>query len=389
MKILFLAPGLLYSQKRPFEKFKQLGTESEIYGISKELAKIGHDVYVIGRFRELSKTGHEIIEGVKFIDIKMPHLKDEIIYETGSLLLYSKLAMKTIKNINPDIINLNDRFSAYFVSKLNIPMTFVTHNPDAMEFYKDFSLENNFLNKYFFPFKKKIEEEVLSRSNMIIALNSDIQNYLYKKGFTNISLIPNGIDANKYRNEGDDNYILFAGRYNKVKGIEYLLQSFLRIHQNFSTTLLLVGSGTEEESIKKFTTTNNMEHKVKFVSTLDKIELRECLSKCSLFVLPSLFECMPVTLLEAMASGKTVIASDIAGPNDIIKHGHNGFLFEKQNTNELKKLLELCLSDKKLREKIGTNARTTIEEKYTFKQVAQQYIDNYEHIFKMNGNIAP
>ena len=111
-----------------------------------------------------------------------------------------------------------------------------------------------------------------------------------------------------------------------------------------------------------------------------KDKLREYLSKCSVFVLPSLFECMPVTLLEAMASGKPVIASDIPGPKDIITQRYDGFLFEKGNVEELKKYLGIIFDDKKLRKRIRENARKTVEEKYTFQKITQHYFETCEQI---------
>lgn len=377
MKIVFVSPGYLYSDKLPFER---RGSESEIYGISKEMVKRGHDVYITGRFGNLKGKEYEIIDGIQFINIKTPHLKDEIIYEIGSSLLYSKAAAKKIKQINPDVISLNERFSAYFPSKLNIPKTFTTHNPDAMAFYKEFALKSNRLNYIFFDVKKRVEESIMSRSDIIITLTKSIREYLYENGFTNTSIIPNAVDAEEYINNGDENFILYAGRFRKFKGVTYLIQAFSEISKDYDTDLLLVGSGPDEERIKKMSTSKNLDDRVQFIPLVDKTKLREYLSRCSVFILPSLLECMPVTLLEAMASGKPVITSDIPGPKDIITHGYDGFLFEKGNVSELKKYLELCLSDENLRREIGKNARKTVEERYKFEKVADSYLKLYEKI---------
>src|SRR5665648_611871 len=103
MKILFVSPGGLYSKNNPFERG---GTQSQIYGISKEMVKQGHTVYVTGRFDDFE--GNEaIIDGIQFINIKTPNLRDGCIYQIGSSLLYSKAVAKKIKQINPDVISLN------------------------------------------------------------------------------------------------------------------------------------------------------------------------------------------------------------------------------------------------------------------------------------------
>lgn len=377
MRVLFVAPGYLYSEKRPFEC---LGSESVIYGISREMIKQGHEVYITGRFGNFKKKELKIINGIQFVNILTPHLKDEIIHQIGSALLYSKAVAKKIKQLNPDVISLNERFSAYFPSKLNIPKTFTTHNPDAMAFYKEFAIENNKSNYFFFNIKKRIEENIMSRSDIIIALTNSIKDYLYENGFTNTTIIPNAVNHKKYENKGDENYILYAGRLSKVKGLPFLIQAFSNISKNFNIDLMIVGSGPDETKLRKMVASEKIKERVHFIPMVKKDKLREYLSKCSIFVLPSLYETMGVALLEAMASGKPVVASDIPGPQDVITHGKNGFLFEKGNASELKEYLELLLSDEKLRKKIGENARKRIEEKYTFTKIADEYLKLFNYL---------
>lgn len=377
VRILFVSPGLLYSKKYPFER---AGSESQIYGISKELVKMEHEVYITGRFNDFKEDDCRIIDGIKFINIITPNLKDEIIHQIPSSLIYSKLVCNKIKKINPDVISLNERFSAYFPSKLQIPKIFTTHNPDAMEFYKQFAISSNKLNYLFFDLKKKVEENVMYNSNLIITLNKNIDEYLQEMGFNRRSLIPNSVDKAKYYNSGDKNYILFAGRLNKVKGVIYLIQAFSCLSSNINMDLLIVGSGPEENSLKNSVKIKGLEKRVHFVQQVNKEKLCEYYSNCSIFVLPSVFESFGIVLIEAMASGKPVIASCIPGPSDIITHGYNGFLFEKGNVTDLKKYLELCISGKNLRDNLGKNARKTIEEKYTFEKIASQYLKVCENL---------
>ncbi|MBT9146139.1 MAG: N-acetyl-alpha-D-glucosaminyl L-malate synthase [candidate division WS2 bacterium] len=384
MRILFVSPGILYSEQRRFE---DAGSESVIYGLSKEMVKRGHEVYIVGRFGNFGGAEYKVIEDIQFINIKIPNLHDEIAYEIGSALAYSRKAVSRILEISPDVISLNERFSAYFPSKLNIPKTFTTHVPEAMGFFKQFAVKSHVLNHLLVPFKKVIEERVMRRSDIIIALNRTIEDYLHTRGFTNTCPIPNAIDVKKYENKGEDNFVLYAGGFRKVKGVNFLIEAFAKIGDKYDTNLQLIGSGPEEEKLKKLVRAKKLEHRVHFMPLVRKTELRErYLAKCSVFVLPSLFECMPVTLLEAMASGKPVIAGDIPGPTDIITQGYDGFLFEKGNIDELKEYLELHLSDGKLRKIIGKNARKTVEEKYTFEKVADHYLKLYEEVLLSKSN---
>ena len=248
MRICFVSPGILYSKNR---KYTEQGSESVIYGISKILAKKGHEIFITGRFKELQESKKKI-NGINFINIQTPNLKDDFVHQIPSTLLYSKGVSKIVDKLNVDVLSLNERFSAYYPSKLNIPKTFTTHNPDAMDFYKEFAIKNNLINLFFFDIKKRFEESVLSNSDKIIALNKYIEDYLKNKGFDNVKVIPNAIDHNKYYNRDDENFILYAGRLNKVKGIPYLIKAFSKINNN--TKLLIIGSGSEENRLKKLLT---------------------------------------------------------------------------------------------------------------------------------------
>ncbi len=376
MRILFVSPGILYSEQRRFE---DAGSESVIYGLSKEMVKRGHEVYIVGRFGNFGGAEYKVIEDIQFINIKIPNLHDEIAYEIGSALTYSRKAVSRILEISPDVISLNERFSAYFPSKLNIPKTFTTHVPEAMGFFKQFAVKSHVLNHLLVPFKKVIEEGVMRRSDIIIALNRTIEDYLHTRGFTNTCLIPNAIDVKKYENKGEDNFVLYAGGFRKVKGVNFLIEAFAKIGDKYDTNLLLIGSGPEEGRLKKSVRAKKLEHRVHFMPLVRKTELRErYLAKCSVFVLPSLFEAFGVVVIEAMASSKPVIASNIMGPKDIITHGQDGFLFESGDVDGLKQYLELCLGNTRLRRNIGKAARKTVEERYTFDRTANQYIELFE-----------
>jgi glycosyltransferase involved in cell wall biosynthesis len=315
---------------------------------------------------------------VRFVDVKPGDLKDHAFHEIASCMIYSKNVTRTAKEIRPDIVCLNDRLAGYFPSKLAIPKTFTTHNPDAMTFYRNFSVEKNKLNSVLFGIKNKMEKTVMSRSDAIIALTKSIQEYLGIEGIERSYLIPNAVDPRDYSNRGDDGYILYAGRLNKVKGLVYLLDAFSQVQNEIDSNLLLVGSGDEDQNLRRIVVSKGMQRRVHFVPMVGKKELAEYLSKCSVFVLPSIFEIMPVVMLEAMASEKTVIASRISGPKDVIEHGRNGLLFEKGDVRELSRLLRETLGDKQLRLRLGRCARDTVLSRHTFEKIAVQY----ERVFK-------
>jgi glycosyltransferase involved in cell wall biosynthesis len=363
MKIIFLSTGDPVFDRYPTGGG---GIQYQIMGFSRELTKRGHEVYVLMRHDGVKE---KVIDGVNFVGVKT-HFKDLIL----TRIIFSKNAISKIMEINPEVLVLNERFSAFLPSRLEIPKVFFTHNYDAFKFYKQFAVRYNRLNHLIFPIKNRVEEGIMRRSNMVLCLNAAIEEYLHERGIKNAEVIPSCVDASEYSDRGDEDFILYAGRLNRVKGVEYLIRAFYALKDDYSHDLVLIGSGPDEERLKKIVSSLNIEDRVRFIPWVEKGELKGYYSKCTLFALPSLFETFGVVLLEAMASRKPSIASNIMGPKDIITSGKDGFLFERRNTDELRKCLELCLSDESLRRKIGKNARKTVEENYSFEKITNNLV---------------
>lgn len=369
MKILFVSTGSPIYDRYPDGG----GTQSQIFGMAKGLAKLGHEVHIVKRYvnTETSK-----IDGINFVDVRT-HFSDDVI----SRLLYSKYSIRKIKDINPDVVNLSERFSAYFPSKLKIPKVFFTANYDAFTFYRGFAVSYRKANYMLFDIKKMIEEGIMKRSSIVIALTKSIEDYLHTRGIVHTRVIPRGVQPDLYNSSGDGKYILYAGRLNKVKGIEHLIDAYNALDKDYDDyRLVIVGLGPDELRLKKLALASRKKEKIKFIPWVKKPELREYISKCSVFVLPSLFETFGIVTLEAMASHKTVIASNIVGPKDILTDGVNGILFEKKNVAHLKEKLELCLSDEALRNRLGEEARKTVEKNHSFEIIADRLIKVYEEI---------
>jgi glycosyltransferase involved in cell wall biosynthesis len=87
--------------------------------------------------------------------------------------------------------------------------------------------------------------------------------------------------------------------------------------------------------------------------------------------LPSEAEAFGVAVIEAMASGKPVIARDIIGPGDVVTPGHDGYLF--RNQDELKQQILMLSRDRDLRVRLGKHAREKVERSFTFETVAFRY----------------
>jgi glycosyltransferase involved in cell wall biosynthesis len=377
LKIFFIADGQLETDNYPLVN---KGASVQTWEMCRELAKIGHQVTI---FRRSIIPGKKVVEGVNIVGFKinmkltdsMPYLSH--ISKILSSMLFSLRCLKEITKEPPEYLCLIYRNSGFFLENLKIPTVYIMHSPDGLDFYKSYSIYANPLNSVLFYFKKILENNIIKNSSCVIVLNSYIEKYLFSQGVKNVELISNGVTVQNFSNNGDHNYILYAGRFDWNKNVFSLVKAFSKIAHSYSNfSLQLVGGGDQEEIIRAFLKEKNIESRVKIYPWISREEVLEKMSECSVFVLPSFFEVSPNVLLEAMSSEKPVVAKVNIGTIDIISHGQNGYLYHTEK--ELEEYLRLLLSDESLRRTIGRNAEKTMTLKFNFPLIAKKY----ENVFR-------
>lgn len=189
-------------------------------------------------------------------------------------------------------------------------------------------------------------------------------------------IFPTFTDINSFLEEENvkfENYILFVGQLQKVKGIEYLIEAFSQITKEFPDfKLILVGEGPEKQ---KYQSVSNIE----FKGRLSLKETKDIMKDCYCLVLPSLSEGLGRVLIEAMALRKPVIGSNVGGIPDLIENGQNGFLFEPGNASQLTEKLRTLLQNRNLAMEIGKKGRELIQNKFS----NEKYIANYLEMINM------
>ncbi len=167
--------------------------------------------------------------------------------------------------------------------------------------------------------------------------------------------------------------ICFIGRLTKQKNLFALLKALRAL----SYTLTLIGSGKQEEQLWDFANKNGTN--VDFLGNIPNHELPKILNRHELFILPSLWENMPKTLLEAMACGMPVIGTDVKGINEVIEHGKNGILCNI-DSNSIRESIISLMEDEELKEKLGKNARNTIIEHYNLDNLVEKELKLMEEL---------
>lgn len=140
-----------------------------------------------------------------------------------------------------------------------------------------------------------------------------------------------------------DNYILYFGRYAREKGVLTILEAYS--HMTCSEKLVLVGRGSEEDKIKQFVKDNNLQDRVIINGAIFGEEMNAIIEKAKVVLVPSeWYENGAFVALQALAKGKIVVASDIAGLSEIIQDGETGFLAKPGNPDSFAKAIQRALS---------------------------------------------
>jgi glycosyltransferase involved in cell wall biosynthesis len=168
-----------------------------------------------------------------------------------------------------------------------------------------------------------------------------------------------------------------------IKGPVYLLNAMARIWQSYPDIgLVFVGKGELEEALRAEASRRGVSDKVTFLGWRDDIP--EIMQIMDVFVLPSLNEGMGRVLVEAMAAGKAIVASDTGGIPDLVSHGHNGLLVPPRNSNQLAEAIITLLTDTHRREEMGKNGKL-LAQKYSIESMVNKIDTLYETLLTQNG----
>ena len=221
-----------------------------------------------------------------------------------------------------------------------------------------------------------------------ITVSSDLENHLigeFGVGPGRVTTIPNGIDASIFsgernteglRNElgigENDTVIGSIGRLTPQKGVEYLLEAFEIVHKrNPETRLVLVGDGELKEDLAGLALDLGILDSV--LLTGNRRDIPHLLALFDILALASLWEGQPITIMEAMAAGKPIVATDAGGNAEILDHGRNGRIVPVKDPAALAESIHILLSDRQAAGMLGGNARDYAERKLSSSAMVERY----------------
>ncbi|HET9630699.1 MAG TPA: glycosyltransferase, partial [Novosphingobium sp.] len=154
--------------------------------------------------------------------------------------------------------------------------------------------------------------------------------------------------------------LISVGRLSPEKGQTCLLEAFAMASRNARATLTVVGHGPLAADLKARAENLGIADRVRFTGRLGTTETLAEIAAADALVLPSFMEGLPVVLIEALALGRPVIASQVAGIPEAVVHGHNGLLVPPLDVASLAEAMENLIDSPALRRQLAANARCSV-----------------------------
>ena len=361
------------------------------YNLSKYLVNRGHKVTVYAT-DALDISSNARIEGEH-------HLVDgiEVFYfhniaKSYGFFISPGMIRKLKQEIGKfDIVHLHEyrtfqNLAFHFLNRKRIPYVLSCHGEFS---YGKETWSQIFLRKLF---DKLIGGPMVSNASRLIAL-TEFEKSQYLNGGVEknrITIIPNGVGSDdfldlpvaglfrKLYNISDETIILYIGRINKYKGIDFLVKAFALICKDRSD-IKLVLAGPDDgfvRTLKKMIDGLGLNTNVLFTGSLDRRQVAAAYSDCSVVVYASVQEGFPIVPLEAGNAGKPVIVTNIPAMGYVTK-GQFGLTVQYGNVNQLKDAIETLLNNSELSNELGENGKRFVRQNYSWQAIGKKIEDLY------------
>ena len=248
--------------------------------------------------------------------------------------------------------------TAFLIHSLSsIPFSFTTHSYDIEEGKYD---------------NWKVKSK---RARMHVTISEDnreriIDNYDVRK--EDITVIHCGIDFGRILDKPqarEENFIFSVARLHREKGLDMLVRACKKLkEEGVSFRCEIAGDGTERADLERLVSNFGLQDRVKLLGNRTQEEVFECFRQASIFVLPSRFEGIPVSLMEAMAFRVPVISTWVCGIPELIQDGHSGYLVQPDDPDKLADRMKELLGNAALRKTFSDNGYRKVRDEFDLEK---------------------
>ena len=355
------------------------GVANHISALERHFTQMGHEVRVIAPASRVISTF-----GDRFIPIGKPRpipTSGSIARVTTSLRLASRI--KAVLNEEKfDIIHLHEPFMPMlctavlrFSNTANVGTFHAVHGKPGYNFGR--------------PISTIMLRRRVHKLDGKTAVSKPAMEFAHKHVPGYYTVIPNGVDLDHFSPnvspidefcDGKVN-ILFVGRLEKRKGVSYLLEAYKRVRQEIpNSRLIIVGPGTRLRGKYERQVKRSGLKDVVFVGYVSYDELPRYYKTADIFCAPAIgWESFGIILLEAMAMGKPIVASNIDGYASLVTHGVEGLLVPPRDKEMLAQALITLMASESLRQEMGARGRVKAAD-YSWEHIVRRVLNYYVRV---------
>lgn len=343
------------------------GAEIMCENLCYALKQLGHELCVVSLYAERTPISRRM----EASGIRIEYLDKKLGLDVSMVPKLTRI----IKREKPDVVHTHLDVIKYAVAAAKLAgVKKCVHTVHSVAHEEAEGRAQKIINGTYFKLKWSVP----------VALTPEVQQTIgdfYGMDRENVPVIYNGVDLSRcipkdHYETGETVNILHVGRFDVPKNHPGLLKAFRKLHEKYPQCHLhMVGDGdlrpdmeklAEELEITKFVTFHGMQSNV-----------YPYMYNADIFVLPSIYEGMPMTIIEAMGTGLPIAASRVGGIPDLLQNGERGLLITPEET-AIVEALEKLIQDQSLRETLGRKAKQD-SDIFSALSMAKQYCEVYRH----------
>ena len=365
------------------------GAQKAMFELANGLNKYGYKIILVTMYDKKKYLHYfEKRYGITITNLNMKSTVETNIFIKGRNFIRGLIQMyNLLRNCNPQVIQTFSLYSniigAVIAWLANVPIRVTSQRASLKGYPKwllwlDRSVENSFLVHKMVAVSDGTRRYSISEgginSNKLITIQNGIDIDQYSK---DLSFKDRSVLQKELQLDTDSMVVLTVARFQPQKGHKYLVEAIPKIVREFPRTIFLfVGEGELTEEIKLQVERSKLTNYIRFLGV--RRDIPKLLAFSDIFVLPSLWEGMPNSILEAMSAGVPVIASNVDGIPEIIRDGENGLLVPPADSFALGNAIRRLLKDEGLCKSFAEVAKLKVEQKFHRNLNTKLFVNLYE-----------
>lgn len=372
--------------------------------ILREQRKLGWETFhLTGPKQKDSPADEETVDGLHFYRTRYTPPGVPILGELGLMQALTSRLEAVAREIRPDVIHahspvLNAIPASRVGRRLGIPVVY-----EVRAFWEDAAVDHGTSRENGLRYRasRALETQAFRQADHITTICEGLRRDIVGRGIAEdrVTVIPNAVDAEQFRMGGRADPGLqaelgltgrrvlgFLGSFYAYEGLNLLLDAFPRIHQQApDVRILLVGGGPQEENLKTQAQQLGIADSVVFTGRVPHDQVHRYYDLVDLLVYPRLSMRLtelvtPLKPLEAMAQGHLLVASDVGGHKELIRHGETGWLFPAGDAGALADTVLDTLERQDIWQQVRAAGRRYVEQERNWPVSVARYRPIYERL---------